>query len=50
MLQSGVAKTSSMANRRIPQLGVEALEDEPMEHKHKSYGGSVRNKDNLLFG
>ena len=40
-----------MANRKMPQLGVEALEDEsPVEPKHKTYGGSVRNKDNLLFG
>jgi hypothetical protein len=38
------------ASGKVPQLGIESVEESEGLQKHASYGGSVRNKDNLLFG
>ena len=51
LLQSALGKTQSMMRGKVPQLGIESVEEgqEPLP-KHASLGGSVRNKDNLMFG
>ena len=51
LLSAGLGKTLS-AKGKIPALGIESVEEgqEQLLPKHASAGGSVRNRDNLMFG
>lgn len=49
-LLSNALGKSMRASGKVPQLGIESVEESEGLQKHASYGGSVRNKDNLLFG